>query len=133
MNELFDFIIDQAPLFADFLTRNINTNITQDEFDTRFHEICSDTDKECSICQIKLVNFIKLECNHKFHKECIKTWFFDSSSSKTTCPECRDEVTSNNIPMPDQELHEHAADIINSIDSIRLSIEEISNIINRIN
>ena len=41
---------------------------------------------ECSVCLISLEKpVIKLQCNHFFHKGCIKRWF----QEKNTCPYCR--------------------------------------------
>ena len=43
---------------------------------------------ECPICQENLTTEIhSLECGHKFHSECIISWF---RSGSNTCPCCRD-------------------------------------------
>ncbi|NWT86775.1 DZIP3 ligase, partial [Lanius ludovicianus] len=42
----------------------------------------------CSICHEELSrNTCELECGHEFHRECIRTWLQEHSS---TCPICRD-------------------------------------------
>ena len=45
---------------------------------------------ECSICldKINLENAVILNCEHYFHKECLKIWFNKSK----TCPICRNEM-----------------------------------------
>ena len=45
---------------------------------------------ECSICldKINLENAVLLNCEHYFHKECLKIWFNKSK----TCPICRNEM-----------------------------------------
>lgn len=46
---------------------------------------------ECSICLEKYDKkdkIIDLECNHVFHKECIKLWLNKNNS----CPQCRDNI-----------------------------------------
>ena len=42
---------------------------------------------ECSICleDIELKDLEILSCNHKFHKECIDTWFRINKN----CPMCK--------------------------------------------
>jgi len=46
---------------------------------------------ECSIC---LENYkindkiINLNCNHKFHKDCLKLWI----KKNNTCPQCRENI-----------------------------------------
>ena len=47
---------------------------------------------ECSIC---LENYkindkiIHLNCNHKYHKDCLKLWI---SKNNNTCPQCRENI-----------------------------------------
>ena len=46
---------------------------------------------ECSICLEKYKKkdqIIDLECNHVFHKECIKLWLNKNNS----CPQCRENI-----------------------------------------
>lgn len=40
----------------------------------------------CAICMDELNNdnYVKLQCNHEFHKQCIDSWF----RIKLTCPNC---------------------------------------------
>ena len=41
---------------------------------------------ECPIClEVLGTKYIQLECNHYFHKKCIKKWFKKDRS----CPQCR--------------------------------------------
>ena len=42
-------------------------------------------DEECCICRDRIEEGIKLNCNHVFHKTCIKEWF----KVNKTCPLCR--------------------------------------------
>ncbi|NXR89369.1 DZIP3 ligase, partial [Hypocryptadius cinnamomeus] len=45
-------------------------------------------DDPCTICHEELGrNSCELECGHEFHRECIRTWLQEHSS---TCPICRD-------------------------------------------
>ncbi|NWW11565.1 DZIP3 ligase, partial [Oreocharis arfaki] len=45
-------------------------------------------DDPCTICHEELSrNTCELECGHEFHRECIRTWLQEHSS---TCPICRD-------------------------------------------
>ena len=49
----------------------------------------------CDICQEDLleekINTYKTECNHIFHKECIKSWIntLNNKNELSTCPMCR--------------------------------------------
>ena len=46
---------------------------------------------ECPICLDKyLINdkIISLNCNHKFHKDCLKLWI----KKNNTCPQCRENI-----------------------------------------
>jgi hypothetical protein len=92
----------------EYLTFNIPISIynTQHNFedvivsltDEQFNELtcyeCTDenTEKDCNIC-IECFNkddsIVKLNCNHEFHKNCIKKWLCGNS---TKCPVCRVEV-----------------------------------------
>ena len=101
-----------------FSTQSSSNRIQQNE--DRFFE-CVDVnldslveDDVCSICIIKLrdnnsdpssiidnnnrdqtkhtSSVVQLNCQHKFHLECITKWF---SESKTTCPLCRTEIVVN--------------------------------------
>ncbi|NWV50883.1 DZIP3 ligase, partial [Daphoenositta chrysoptera] len=51
-------------------------------------EYAASSDDPCTICHEELSrNACELECGHEFHRECIRTWLRDHSS---TCPICRD-------------------------------------------
>lgn len=46
---------------------------------------------ECPICLDKYVindKIISLNCNHKFHKDCLKLWI----KKNNTCPQCRENI-----------------------------------------
>lgn len=46
---------------------------------------------ECSICLDKYKKrdkIVDLECNHVFHKDCIKLWLTNNNS----CPQCRENI-----------------------------------------
>ncbi|NWU44974.1 DZIP3 ligase, partial [Hylia prasina] len=51
-------------------------------------ESAASSDDPCTICHEELGrNSCELECGHEFHRECIRTWLQEHSS---TCPICRD-------------------------------------------
>ncbi|NWX67361.1 DZIP3 ligase, partial [Promerops cafer] len=51
-------------------------------------EYAASGDDPCTICHEELSrNSCELECGHEFHRECIRTWLQQHSS---TCPICRD-------------------------------------------
>lgn len=50
----------------------------------------NDEPQECYICYEKMDTLCRLNCNHCFHKECIKTWF--QSNHTCSCPTCRNVV-----------------------------------------
>ncbi|NWU21502.1 DZIP3 ligase, partial [Dyaphorophyia castanea] len=51
-------------------------------------EYAASSDDPCTICHEELSrNTCELECGHEFHRECIRTWLEEHSS---TCPICRD-------------------------------------------
>ncbi|NXA93496.1 DZIP3 ligase, partial [Melanocharis versteri] len=51
-------------------------------------EYAASSDDPCTICHEELGrNSCELECGHEFHRECIRTWLQEHSS---TCPICRD-------------------------------------------
>ena len=73
---------------------DIVVSLTEDEFSELTCYECNEenNEKECNICIEcfdKGNNIIKLNCNHEFHKDCIKKWLCDNS---TKCPVCRVEV-----------------------------------------
>jgi len=80
-----------------------NRNITPNEFEERFHIIVSDTTEECSICRLELKDYVKTECGHRFHKECLKKWLFESRRCKTDCPMCRTEIKTANYSEEDEQ------------------------------
>ena len=45
-----------------------------------------DENENCSIClEAEKKEWIKLSCNHSFHKDCINMWV----ATNRTCPVCR--------------------------------------------
>jgi len=53
----------------------------------------NEENKKCVICQYDFINndtVIYLPCIHFFHKNCIKTWFTNSSK----CPICQFKINS---------------------------------------
>ncbi|NXL80075.1 DZIP3 ligase, partial [Leptocoma aspasia] len=51
-------------------------------------EYAGSSNDPCTICHEELGrNSCELECGHEFHRECIRTWLLEHSS---TCPICRD-------------------------------------------
>lgn len=75
--------------------------ITPNEFDSEFNIIVSDSEDECSICQSVMHEFIRTDCGHKFHKECLKKWLFASRRCKTDCPMCRQDIKTKNTKVVD--------------------------------
>ena len=48
-------------------------------------------ENKCSICLEEYIennNIIKLNCEHQYHKECIKEWF----KINNNCPQCRKNI-----------------------------------------
>jgi len=69
-----------------------------DKLDTFYYkDKYSKCSEECLIC---IENFkdesylVKLNCNHTFHKNCIKNWVCNESNK---CPICRIEIDKGNI------------------------------------
>ena len=83
-------------LFSSFIltyfcssTHNNNENLNQNliENNLPIFIITTDTNEICSICLDEFVindEINKLECEHKFHKECLDDWFTNNN-----CPLCR--------------------------------------------
>ena len=73
---------------------DVVVSLTDDEFNELTCYECNEenNEKDCNIC-IECFNkgnsIVKLNCNHEFHKDCIKKWLCDNS---TKCPVCRVEV-----------------------------------------
>jgi hypothetical protein len=53
----------------------------------------------CSICMNMDEDniYIKLSCEHVFHKECITRWFHQNQNQNQKCPLCRKEPEIHNI------------------------------------
>lgn len=58
-------------------------------------DLTSNNYGECSICFKKMdrTNYMDLQCNHIFHRNCIRVWI-KSKKGKVSCPLCRRESTS---------------------------------------
>jgi len=53
--------------------------------------ISTPREKNCSIClddESENIEWVKLICNHKFHKSCVIKWL----QTKSNCPLCREEI-----------------------------------------
>ena len=58
-----------------------------------YKKVIKDTHKECSICMDEYAPTSSMtitECNHSFHKDCIKEW--SKYQENLTCPNCRHEL-----------------------------------------
>lgn len=96
MSELFASIMELSALtptqqvMEPVIVRPTPTQIAQA---TTLHtSIISDNETNCSICQeayavgqtVRTIN----HCSHKFHKECVDTWF----GRNVHCPDCRYDI-----------------------------------------
>ena len=69
-----------------------STGISEEEFEYLYDYIIPhDIDETCSICMEKYIkndSVIQLECDHMFHKSCLKIWL----QNHNTCPVCRYDI-----------------------------------------
>ncbi|CAD8046456.1 unnamed protein product [Paramecium primaurelia] len=67
-----------------------NQTQTIENIAIQLHEqACSEIELECIICLQKISNkYVKLQCDHYFHKECIDNWI----KQKQICPLCRSSI-----------------------------------------
>jgi hypothetical protein len=69
-----------------------STGISEEEFEYLYDYIIThDIDETCSICMEKYKkndSVIQLDCDHIFHKSCLKTWL----QNHNTCPVCRYDI-----------------------------------------
>jgi len=50
---------------------------------------------DCSICHTSIItNDFKTDCNHTFHRKCLKEWLKGKTPDKKTCPNCRTLITN---------------------------------------
>ena len=89
-------------------TVNILTQTESNE-EENLSEIC-----QCSICwdDKELKNFVKLNCNHEFCKDCISQTLRTETRTNFTCALCRSEITS--IRLRTQEVQDEIMVNINS-------------------
>lgn len=74
-------------LSAETISRLESKSITEEDF-------VEDQEPICPICHetMQLGSTInKIQCGHKFHKECITRWL----QNRTTCPNCRYTIEEN--------------------------------------
>ncbi len=102
-------------------------NITPEEFNTKFHEYVTDSNDQCSICHEIMNSYVKTDCKHKFHKECLRKWLFETQNCQTNCPICRAEIKTDN--QTEQNIREKFNTIVNSINDASQAFEDISTII----
>lgn len=69
------------------------TTLTEEEFNNLESEKFEETeDIDCAICIDKIekdMEIIKLNCNHKFHKNCIRSYLLNYNNK---CPMCRSDI-----------------------------------------
>jgi hypothetical protein len=69
--------------------------------------------KECAICLERGADF-KTECNHRFHKECLKKWC-KNKGVNCLCPLCRKKIEDEEVIEKDrtsQEIEEPSDNVI---------------------
>jgi hypothetical protein len=101
---------EKTPLFLNSLNNNVNDEkyeslsslIETKSYEINFliknvkelqlnHDLLQPNDENCSICYChycKDEEIFILQCNHSFHKKCVKEWLL----KKKTCPYCRQSV-----------------------------------------
>ena len=45
----------------------------------------------CSICMLEMRSAMTLQCDHQFHRQCIRRWVF-AKGKRATCPLCRSPI-----------------------------------------
>ena len=61
-------------------------------------QLSTHNESECSICFEAHTgtgdsqNFLRLPCNHVFHRKCIDKWFIQLYDQEKTCPLCRQSI-----------------------------------------
>ena len=82
--ELDEDVVDPVP-------EELLRQLPASEFTAANLENFSEENKSCSICQCNYEvkeKYIILPCLHRFHSECVSTWF----ERKSTCPICKRRV-----------------------------------------
>jgi len=103
-NDLPDLIDDNNNVINNVINNNyedIKIVLNEDQFNKLdsfyYKDKCCECSDECLIC---IENFedeshlVKLNCNHVFHKNCIKNWICNENNK---CPICRIEIDKGNI------------------------------------
>lgn len=76
-------------------------------------------DEECPIClEILEGTIVILNCNHKYHGECLEQWFNSSAiESENICPQCNLEVCIKNIVDIPNEKDKNAIINLNNLNN----------------
>ena len=93
--ELFNIFLDRT-VTNDKISKIFNDNnglnaifeeYNSDRVSYRVYEYSVPEEGDCVICQDNLSDrkWVKLDCGHKFHEDCIKEW----AKIKSSCPSCR--------------------------------------------
>ena len=98
-DDLPDLIDDNDNVINNY--EDIKIVLNEDQFnklDTFYYkDKCCECSDECLICIENFENdseLLKLNCNHVFHKKCIKNWICNENNK---CPICRIEIDKGNI------------------------------------
>lgn len=81
MTDLENFLNEREPIVptAEQIARAVTRDVD-----------CANSDTNCPICQerIETTGTELRQCHHRFHTNCINTWFTESA----TCPQCRNDI-----------------------------------------
>jgi hypothetical protein len=89
-------------------SQNVEIEKKSESDSTKKHEISSEEDEctivneksgPCSICllEVEVDELFSMDCGHKHHSQCIKSWLESSSIHSQTCPVCRTPITNSDI------------------------------------
>ena len=82
----------------------------------------------CAICHENMENHVHTlpECNHKFHTNCIMTWFRAPSGNKR-CPLCNNQgINTHSDINTSIEWHERESAMLNYVEMRRFSRKKIA-------